>query len=89
MGTVVTYKLEFWQHLTVLLATTGKAHLGKRSRILCQIRSACACLPDWTLRAKDLIAMVSEPINRLGELVRLSVESEVRYLCEHWNTSKA
>lgn len=70
LGTVITYKLEFWQHLTVLLATTGKAHLGRRSRILCQIRSACARLPDWTLRAKDLIAMVSEPINRLGELVR-------------------
>lgn len=27
-------------------------------------------LPDWTLRAKDLVAVSSDPINRLGDLER-------------------
>ena len=30
-GTGITYKLDFWQHLTLLLGTIGKAHLERRS----------------------------------------------------------
>lgn len=69
-GAVVTYKLEFWRHLTLWSGTTGKAHSKRRSQMQCQISPACACLPDWTRTAKGLAAIVSEPINRLGELRR-------------------
>lgn len=47
-----------------------KSTFREKKQFQCQIRSACARLPDWTLRAKDLVVMLSEPINGLGELVR-------------------
>lgn len=88
-GAVISYKLEFWQLWTSLSGTTAKSRFRGKKQSECQVRSARACLPDWTRRAEDLGGMPSEPINELGKLARGSVASGVRHLCEHWNSSKA